>query len=118
MGELVESQATSTANIELEFDREWAQAILNRVLATLEAQCKGKLKNGAYVLLQSQLTDDSPEKLRSAAAQLGETEDALRGQLHRLRGEFRDLLRKEVAETLLPGENVSSEMRYFARILG
>jgi len=116
---LDESQAAVPAeNFELEFDREWARAILNRVLTTLEARCQGKLKNGAYMLLQSQLTDDSPEKLRSAAEQLGESEDALRGQLHRLREQFRLLLRKEVAETLLPGEDVSSEMRYLARILG
>lgn len=103
---------------DLEFDREWAQSILDRALATLQAEAEEKGQGDVFLRLRSQLTGDVPEKLRDAAIKLGESEGTLRMQLSRLRERFRTVLREEVAETLLPGEDVSAEMRYLAQILG
>ncbi len=106
-----------TTDSDLEFDRDWAQTILDRALTNLRSESEGKGQGEVYRLFRSQLTGDSPEKLRAIAVKLGESEEACRMQLHRLRVRFRKLLRAEVAETLLPGDDVSEEMRYLARVL-
>ncbi len=103
--------------LDIEFDREWAQAILSRALAKLQTESEAKGQGEVYARLRSQLTGDALDKLRDAAAKLGETEGALRMQLSRLRERFRKVLREEVAETLLPDEDISEEMRYLAEIL-
>ncbi|MEM9284081.1 MAG: hypothetical protein AAGA96_19860 [Verrucomicrobiota bacterium] len=119
--EIVEFDETyegGNSESDLAFDREWAQAILHRALEALQAECEAKGKGEVFLLLRSQLTGDSSDRLREAAVKLGEREGALRMQLHRLRGRFRESLRSEVRETLLADEDVDEEMRYLARILG
>ncbi|MFT5468377.1 MAG: DNA-directed RNA polymerase specialized sigma24 family protein [Verrucomicrobiales bacterium] len=99
------------------FDRDWAWSILSRALGTLRSEAEAKGQGKVFELLRSQLTGDDETRLRDAAATLGESAGAVRTQLYRLRERFRILLRAEVAETLLPEENVSEELRYLARIL-
>jgi len=100
-----------------EFDREWARSILDHTLAGLQARAESKGQEHVFRILQGQITGNSEEKLRDAAKTLGESEGAVRMKLQRLREEFRKRLRAEVAETLLPGEDVSEELRYLARVL-
>ncbi len=69
------------------------------------------------ILSQGQTFTRHEEKLSVAAQVLGQSEGAVRMQLQRLREDFRKRLRADVAETLLPGEDISSEMRYLARVL-
>ncbi|MFK7851499.1 MAG: RNA polymerase sigma factor [Akkermansiaceae bacterium] len=102
---------------ECEFDREWARAILDYTLLKLQQQAEAKNRGQIFRLLKGQITGNSEEKLGESAQALGLSQGAVRMQLQRLREDFRTTLRTEVAETLLPGENVSDEMRYLARVL-
>jgi len=99
------------------FDREWARAILDRTMIGLKAEAQSKERDEIFNLLKNQITSESPQQLSEAAAKLGQSEGAVRMQLQRLREKFRIRLRAEVAETLLPEEDVSSEMRYLAEVL-
>ena len=49
------------------------------------------------------------------AEKLGQTENAVKVAVHRLRQDFREALRREVADTLAEGENVDEEIRYLLR---
>ena len=101
-----------------QFDREWAGAILNHTLEELRREAIYKGKEEIFEILQNKITGGSEEGISEAAGRLGMTEGAVRMQLQRLREKFREQLRSEVAETLLPGEDVSEEMRYLAKVLG
>ncbi len=87
-----------------------------RTLSWLEERAEAKGKGDVFRLLKGQITGDSEEKLSAAAERRGQSEGAVRMKLQRLREEFRDRLRREVAETLLPEEDISEEMRYLARV--
>ncbi|MFT5467536.1 MAG: DNA-directed RNA polymerase specialized sigma24 family protein, partial [Verrucomicrobiales bacterium] len=100
-----------------EFDREWARAILRRVLDRLRAEAKASGKTEFYELLRSQLTGEGDGGVRETAIALGKSEGAVRVALHRFRDRFRELMRAEVEQTLLPGEDVVEEMGYLARVL-
>lgn len=102
---------------ECEFDREWARSILAHTLDAMEQQAEAKGRGHIFQLLKGQITGNSEERLGEAAQFLGQSQGAVRMQLQRLRESFRTRLRAEVAETLLPGEDVSDEMRYLARVL-
>lgn len=55
------------------FDREWAQALFDRVLAGLQSIAEAAGNGEVCRLLRAQLTEDSPERLREVAARLGRT---------------------------------------------
>ncbi|BCX47535.1 RNA polymerase subunit sigma-24 [Haloferula helveola] len=107
----------SERKAESEFDRAWAKAILDRTLRSLEESSEARGTGEVFRLLKGQITGGSEEKLGAVAATLQQSEGAVRMRLQRLREEFRKRLRAEVAETLLPDEDVSEEMRYLAQVL-
>jgi RNA polymerase sigma factor (sigma-70 family) len=94
------------------FDREWALALLERVVGRLRAECvadgkarlfeqaKGFLMVGQEVIPYAQ-----------AAAELGTEEGAVRVAVHRLRKRYRELLREEIAQTLDDPAQVAEELR-------
>lgn len=94
------------------FDREWALALLDRVIARLEAECraagKGRLFESAKVFLT---LGAGAIPYAKAAADLGLEEGALRVATHRLRKRYRELLRDEIAQTLSDPAAVEEELR-------
>ena len=102
---------------ECEFDKAWAQSILDHTLGSMEEKANARGRGEVFQSLRGLLLGDSDEKLTTAAARLNQSEGAIRMQLQRMREDFRKRLRAEVAETLMPEEDVSTEMRYLARVL-
>ncbi len=94
------------------FDREWALALLEQVIARLKAECcsegRGQLFDQArgYLMLGE---DAIP--YAEAARNLGLEEGAVRVAVHRLRKRYRKLLRAEVAETVNDPDQVHEELR-------
>ena len=94
------------------FDREWALALLERVIARLREECvsggkaalfeqaKGFLMVGHEVIPYAQ-----------AATELGLDDGAVRVAVHRLRKRYRELLRDEIAQTLDDPALVAEELR-------
>jgi len=96
------------------YDRQWARALLERVLQRLEAEQQSLGKGTAFAVLSPLLTAERGAiPYGEIAAKLGLTETAARMAVHRLRRRFREVFRDEIAQTVAgPGE-VEEEIRHF-----
>jgi RNA polymerase sigma-70 factor (ECF subfamily) len=95
------------------FERQWALALLDRVLSRLrdEQIDAGKLKS--FEVLQPFLSlDRESANYAEAAVALDLTESAVRVAAHRLRKRYRELLRDEISHTVVKLEDVEDELKY------
>ena len=100
------------------FDREWALALLDKVLGELEAACRAEGGAAQFEKLKPCLTADSSRiGYAELAAGLGLSEGAARVAVHRLRKRYRALLTTEVARTLASPAAVEEEMRALFAVL-
>lgn len=94
------------------FDREWALALLARVIERLQAECaadgKAKLFEQLKIFLMAGKSETAHADVANA---LGMEEGAVRVAVHRLRKRYRALLRDEIANTLSDPAMVDDEMR-------
>jgi len=100
------------------FDRRWALAVLDEVLARLRRQYEAAGKARLFEAVKDCLTAERghvPYAQRAAA--LGMTEGALKTAVHRLRKQYRDLLRDEIAQTVTGPRQVEEEIAYLLNCL-
>ena len=101
------------------FDREWALALLGKVILGLEAAWNADGMAAQFEKLKPCLTADSARiPYAELAVALGMSEGAARVAVHRLRKRYRALLTQEVARTLSSREAVEEEMRTLFAVLG
>lgn len=101
-----------------EFDRAWACAVLDRVLALLGDEMAKAGKAPIFNHLKPWLAGSAGHgDTAAAAATLGVSETAVRVLVSRLRQRMRQLLRDELAQTLSDGGDVDAEMRFLADAL-
>ena len=94
------------------FDREWALALLAKVIERLQQECEADGKAKLFEQLKIFLTAGKGESAQSEVAKsLGLEEGAVRVAIHRLRKRYRVLLRDEIAQTLADESQVDEEMR-------
>jgi len=94
------------------FDREWATALLAKVIERLRAECAAEGKAAQFEELKPFLTSGKGEASYAEAARaLGLEETAARVAVHRLRKRYRQLLRAEIANTLADPAQVDQELR-------
>ncbi|MCK6491659.1 MAG: ECF-type sigma factor [Planctomycetes bacterium] len=83
------------------FEREWAQALLQRAREALAREQAGQGQAGRFAALERFLAENGDARLyRDVGQALGLEAGAVRVAVHRLRGRYRELLRAEVADTL------------------
>ncbi|MEM7147946.1 MAG: sigma-70 family RNA polymerase sigma factor [Verrucomicrobiota bacterium] len=99
------------SNPEKQFDRAWANTLLQRVLKNLAQDCEDSGKGPLFSELQSFLVGGSTEQLKDVALRLNMTESAVRVNLHRFRKRYAALFREEVAQTVANSSDVESEMQ-------
>lgn len=94
------------------FDRAWAVALLERVLARLgdESVAEGTARRFERLKPFLMLGQSAIPYAQTAAA-LGQTEGAVRVAVHRLRRRYRVILRDEIAHTLADPGGVEAELR-------
>ena len=93
------------------YDREWAVALLERVISKLQQEAVREGKGERFERLKSFLTMGKGEiPYASAAAALAMDEGAVRVAVHRLRKRYRELLKHEVADTLADPAMVDEEL--------
>ena len=98
------------------FDREWALALLAKVIGRLQGECIADGKGGLFEQLKTFLTAGSDSRSHAdAASSLNMDEVAVRVAVHRLRKRYRVLLRDEIAQTLADESQVDEEMRALFR---
>jgi RNA polymerase sigma-70 factor (ECF subfamily) len=94
------------------FDREWALALLERVITRLRDECiaegKARLFEQAKGFL---MVGETAIPYAQAAQALNLDEGAVRVAVHRLRARYRALLREEIAQTLDDPAQVAEELR-------
>jgi len=94
------------------FDREWALALLAKVIERLRAECEAGGKSKQFEHLKIFLTAGKGAVSHADAARsLGMDETAVRVAVHRLRKRYRQLLRDEISQTLTDPAQVDEEMR-------
>ena len=94
------------------FDREWALALLAKLVGRLQTECEKDGQGKQFAQLKIFLTTGKVAASHAAAAKiLGMDETAVRVAVHRLRKRYRILLRDEIAQTLADESQVDEEMR-------
>ena len=100
------------------FTRAWAQLLIDGVREKLRATFVETGRAGVFeTLLPFLLWDDAPPSYREVAQQLDASETAVRLLVFRMRAKFRDLLRDEVARTVLAPQDVAGEMEWLKSVL-
>jgi RNA polymerase sigma-70 factor (ECF subfamily) len=113
---LAESPSAQTP--EQLFEKRWALTLLEQVLATLQTEFAAAGKLQQFELLKVLLWGDKTAPPYSeVAAQMGLSEGALKVAVHRLRLRYRELLRKEVAQTVETPEEVDEELRHLIAVI-
>ena len=99
------------------FERRWALTTIECVLARLESEFKRAGKSDLFQNLKSHLTGSGTSTYAQLAHQAGITEGAVKVTAHRMRRRFRDLLRAEIAETLMEADEIDDEIRYLMAVI-
>jgi RNA polymerase sigma factor (sigma-70 family) len=100
------------------YERRWALSVLDQALARLGGEYRAAGTTQLFDQLQKSLTDE-PDRPSTAdtAREFAMTESAVRQALYRLRQRYRQVLREEIAHTvMLPGE-VDDELRHLIVLL-
>ncbi len=101
------------------FDRQWAIALLDNVLAALRSEQEAAGKVRQFEVLKRYLTPGDGETAYAVAAeQLGMNEGGVKAAVHRLRKRYREVLKATIAETLSDPADLDDELRELFRSLG
>jgi RNA polymerase sigma-70 factor (ECF subfamily) len=93
------------------FERRWALTLLDRTLSRLREDYSTGERQMLFDSLKVFLTGESgAPPLRQIAEQLHITEGAVKVAIHRLRQRYRELLRAEIAQTIVTKDDVDDEM--------
>lgn len=101
------------------FNRQWAMALLDRVLVLLREEYAAAGKAQQFDALKPFIAGaQGAASYAQAASALGWTDNAARVAAHRLRGRYRDLLRSEIAQTVADEREVDDEIRWLFEAVG
>jgi len=111
-------EPADTSTAEQIYERRWALALLNQVLIRLGEEYRTARNVVLFDRLKAVLTDE-PDHVSQAqiANELGMTENAVNQAFHRLRKRYRELLREEVAHTVMEPREIEDELRHLVIVL-
>jgi RNA polymerase sigma-70 factor (ECF subfamily) len=100
------------------FDRHWALTVMDRALKALAAEMAAAGKQEQFEVLKPWLAGDA-ECLSQAEAgrKLGMSECAVGVSIHRLRKQFRNLVKGEIFQTIADPAEVQGELNYLVEAL-
>jgi RNA polymerase sigma-70 factor (ECF subfamily) len=97
---------------EHEFDRKWAFTMLERALTSLSAEHKSAGTLDQFEALKVWLTGDTENVSQAETARkLSMNEGAVKVAIHRLRRQFRQAIKSEIARTVKDRSQVDEEMK-------
>jgi RNA polymerase sigma-70 factor (ECF subfamily) len=102
------------------FAYRWAVTLLDEVVKRLEDDFRSKREEELFAALKPCLVGDRASlPYAELAAQLSMSESAVKVAVHRLRQRYRELLRAEIAHTVLSPADVDAEMHHlFSALAG
>lgn len=110
-------EPTETRTPEAVFDRSWALTLLQRVQTQLRDAYRDAGKAQRFDVLSPYLTGEPTSAYRDAAQRLEVSEGAVKVAVHRLRQDFREMLRSEIAQTVASAEEIEDEIRDLFEVL-
>src|ERR1700676_2864804 len=99
------------------FERRWALSVLDTVVQKLRNEFVHHGRPEHFDRLKVFLLGQSDAPYATLARELGTSEGALKVAIHRLRKRYRELFRKEIADTVADPAEVESELRFLAAVL-
>lgn len=106
------------ADAESLYERRWAVDLLDRVLDRMRHEAVTSGREAVFDQLQGCLLGERPsETYAQLGAHLGMSETAVKVTVHRLRQQYRELLREEIAHTVTRPEEIDEEMRYMFAVV-
>jgi RNA polymerase sigma factor (sigma-70 family) len=100
------------------YERRWALTLLEQVLSRLETEYRSAGNGKLFDCLKEFLSDEPGRRSQAeVAAELGMNENAVKQAFHRLRQQYRELLRDEIAQTVAVPGDVEDELRHFISVL-
>jgi RNA polymerase sigma factor (sigma-70 family) len=97
------------------FERQWALALLDLVLAELRAEYQHQGKIVIFEELKMALVGQAG-RYAEMAARLGQSEGAIKVAVHRMRSRYRELMTAQIAATVGEGD-IEDEMRHLLAVL-
>ena len=114
----LDEESAVTHTEETQFDREWAQAVLDRALARVEAEALAFRGPDGWRLLRTFLPGSAtPVPYPVLAATLRMSENGAKTEVFRLRQKFREAIRREVARTVTTPQEVEDELAHLRAVL-
>jgi RNA polymerase sigma-70 factor (ECF subfamily) len=102
------------------YERRWALALLDQVLVRLrdEYRAAGPASTGLFDWLEKSLTEEADRPSHAETArEFGMTENAVKQALRRLRRRYGQLLREEIAQTVVVPGDIEDELRHLIAVL-
>lgn len=109
---LRDGQPTPETQIEQLVDRQWAYVVMRQALQVLEARHQGPRQESFEILRPCLAMGEEGVTYEDYAAKLGIGVPAVKSAIFRLRREFRDALRAEIAKTVSTAQEVDAEIRH------
>ncbi len=101
------------------FERDWALALLERVVAEIRRDYESSGRGASFEVLKVVLEAGSSQVSQAdIAARLGTTEPAAQVAIHRLRKRYREALRAAIAATVADEAAVDDELKALFAALG
>lgn len=102
------------------FDRDWALAVIGHALADLRGECVARGRGERFELLKPWLTGEAGHgEQADCARRLNLGLNTLKGEVHRLKRRFRQLVRNRIRATLADPSTLDDEMTaLFAALRG
>ena len=110
---LLADQPATTADDE--FDRRWARLVMERALGQLAAAHADRAE--MFAALKGFLTGSDETRYATVAEQLEVSVAVVKTTVHRLRAEYRDILRREIAMTVSAPHEIDAELRHLIRVV-
>lgn len=116
--ERVGFESSETLAADQIYERRWALSVLDQVLARLGEEYRAAGSIQLFDRLQKSLTD-KPDRVLPAdtAREFGMTASAVREASYRLRLRYRQVLREEIAHTVMTLGDVEDELRHLVAVL-
>lgn len=101
------------------FERQWALTLLANVLDQLAHDYDRRGESELFDALKGMLVPGSAaQPYKEIAARLERSEGAIKVAAHRLRRDYREALRSEIAQTVSSDAEVDEEIRYLVGVFG
>lgn len=100
------------------YERQWALTVLEQVAAELRLDYAARGKSHQFDALKSHLNLDSQHQSYAQLAEhLDVGEGAARVMVHRLKQQYRNTMRKHIAQTVVSAEDIESEIEHLFKAL-